>query len=127
MEKTLFNIVKKHIISMFGYDEPIDDSRSDDPFSMYRVAPDPGDVLVHPSGGDGDPHPTHDNFMWQVVDRDKYPAETGGQGELDTVDGWIDTGFGYYIIEPAFEQGSHDLPKENLQYFQDYIQNERAG
>lgn len=124
MSVLLHHIIAKHVKSEFEHNWQPDGTRTVYPYSMYDTFPEPGEDFIHPGG---DPHPTHDNFMWQVVDRDKYPAETGGQGELDTVDNWLDVGNHYFVLEPALENGAHDLPKENLNYFQDYIQNERAG
>jgi hypothetical protein len=116
MKDVLHNIIAKHVKSEFEYDWQPDESTNRMDWNYYWSFPQPGeDVRHYTDYHEDEPYEPLD----KVVNRDDYPEETGGQGELSTVDYWTDTGIHYYILEPSFDNGSHGL--ENYTFYKDYL------
>jgi len=123
MRSSIDKIIQKSVMAslkreaIFEYDWQPDHSMNLD-YNYYWSFPMPNDDVNHYTDRHEDePYETLD----EVVDRDKYPEESGGQGELDTVDYWVDTGNHYYVVEPAFDSGYNDSGKHNLQFYKDYL------
>lgn len=117
MSKLVSSTVRKYLSNIFEYNYQPDSQTMNTDWNYFWSFPQPGDDVNHYTDYHEDkPYEPLD----KVVDRDNYPQEAGGQGELDTVDNWLDTGTHYYILSPGFQNGSSDLT--NFKFYKDYLE-----